>query len=91
MRNWQSDKFDSGAVIFSQLKPETCNSKMNKFYITTPIYFVYDKPHIGHAYTSILADVLARYHRLLGEETLPEVITTLACRGSTVKLKVKIS
>ena len=69
MRNWQSDKFDSGAVFFSQLKPETCNSKMNKFYITTPIYYVNDKPHIGHAYTTILADVLARYHRLLGEET----------------------
>lgn len=37
------------------------------FYITTPIYYVNDKPHIGHAYTTILADVLARYHRLLGE------------------------
>ena len=34
-----------------------------KFYITTPIYYVNDKPHIGHAYTTILADVLARYHR----------------------------
>ena len=39
------------------------------FYITTPIYYVNDKPHIGHAYTTILADVLARYHRLLGEPT----------------------
>ncbi len=36
------------------------------FYITTPIYYVNDKPHIGHAYTTILADVLAQYHRLLG-------------------------
>ena len=35
------------------------------FYITTPIYYVNDKPHIGHSYTTILADVLARYHRLL--------------------------
>lgn len=34
-----------------------------KFYITTPIYYVNDKPHIGHAYTTILADVLTRYHR----------------------------
>ena len=40
-----------------------------KFYITTPIYYVNDKPHIGHAYTTILADVLARYHRLIGEPT----------------------
>ncbi|MFA6533639.1 MAG: methionine--tRNA ligase [Patescibacteria group bacterium] len=39
-----------------------------KFYITTPIYYVNDKPHIGHAYTTIAADVLARYHRLRGEE-----------------------
>ena len=35
-----------------------------KFYVTTPIYYVNDTPHIGHAYTTILADVLARYHRL---------------------------
>ena len=35
----------------------------NKYYLTTPIYYVNDKPHIGHAYTTILADVLARFHR----------------------------
>jgi len=40
----------------------------NKFYITTPIYYVNDVPHIGHAYTTIAADTLARYHRLLGDE-----------------------
>lgn len=39
------------------------------FYVTTPIYYVNDKPHIGHAYTTILADVLARYHRLTGVPT----------------------
>ena len=39
------------------------------FYITTPIYYVNDEPHIGHAYTTILADVLARYARLRGMET----------------------
>jgi methionyl-tRNA synthetase len=38
-----------------------------KFYVTTPIYYVNDKPHIGHAYTTVLADVLARYHRMMGE------------------------
>jgi len=37
-----------------------------KFYITTPIYYVNDKPHIGHAYTTVAADVLARLHRQLG-------------------------
>jgi methionyl-tRNA synthetase len=36
------------------------------FYITTPIYYVNASPHIGHAYTTIVADVLARYHRLRG-------------------------
>lgn len=40
------------------------------FYITTPIYYVNDTPHIGHAYTTIVADVLTRYHRLFGEESL---------------------
>ena len=41
---------------------------MGKFYITTPIYYVNDEPHIGHAYTTILADVFSRYHRLFGDE-----------------------
>ncbi len=39
---------------------------MDKFYLTTPIYYVNDIPHIGHAYTTIAADVLARYRRLQG-------------------------
>ncbi len=39
-----------------------------KTYFTTPIYYVNDKPHIGHAYTNILADALTRLHRFLGEE-----------------------
>ncbi len=42
---------------------------MNKrFYVTTPIYYVNDIPHIGHAYTTVAADILARYNRLLGNE-----------------------
>ncbi|HLI76354.1 MAG TPA: class I tRNA ligase family protein, partial [Acidobacteriaceae bacterium] len=40
-----------------------------KFYLTTPIYYVNARPHIGHAYTTIVADVLARRHRLQGDET----------------------
>jgi len=40
----------------------------DRFYITTPIYYVNDVPHIGHAYTTIAADVLARYKRLLGQQ-----------------------
>ena len=42
---------------------------MSRFYVTTPIYYVNDEPHIGHAYTTILADVVARFHRALGDET----------------------
>jgi methionyl-tRNA synthetase len=40
----------------------------NKFYITTPIYYVNDIPHIGHAYTTIAADILSRYNRLRGRD-----------------------
>jgi methionyl-tRNA synthetase len=41
---------------------------MTRFYVTTPIYYVNDIPHIGHAYTTIAADILARYNRLKGNE-----------------------
>lgn len=40
----------------------------NSFYITTPIYYVNDVPHIGHAYTTVAADVMARYKRLEGDD-----------------------
>src|SRR5271168_4692249 len=40
-----------------------------KFYLTTPIYYVNARPHIGHAYTTLVADTIARRHRLLGDDT----------------------
>ena len=40
----------------------------NKYYITTPIYYVNDKPHLGHAYTSLVADTVARYKKLLKQD-----------------------
>jgi len=40
-----------------------------RFYVTTPIYYVNSTPHIGHAYTTIAADILARHHRQRGAET----------------------
>ena len=43
------------------------NSKKT-FYITTPIYYVNDVPHIGHAYTTVIADALARFHKLAGQD-----------------------
>lgn len=42
---------------------------MNRYFITTPIYYVNDVPHIGHAYTTVASDVLARWHRLHERET----------------------
>jgi methionyl-tRNA synthetase len=40
-----------------------------RYFVTTPIYYVNDAPHIGHAYTTVIADALARWHRLLGDDT----------------------
>ena len=37
------------------------------FYLTTPIYYVNAEPHLGHAYTTIVADAMARWHRLAGD------------------------
>ena len=64
------------------------------FYVTTPIYYVNDQPHIGHAYTTVAADVLARYHRLKGDETFfltgtdehgQKIAEAAAKRGTTPK------
>ncbi len=41
---------------------------MARFYVTTPIYYVTDAPHLGHAYTTVNADAMARWHRLCGDE-----------------------
>ncbi len=40
-----------------------------RFYVTTPIYYVNAEPHIGHAYTTIAADAINRFHKLMGSET----------------------
>jgi methionyl-tRNA synthetase len=41
---------------------------MGRFYVTTPIYYVNDAPHVGSAYTTVNADAIARWHRLLGDQ-----------------------
>ncbi len=41
---------------------------VSRFYATTPIYYVNDEPHIGHAYSTIVGDALTRWHRLLGDD-----------------------
>lgn len=54
------------------LTSKTCRSgttvQSNKFYVTTPIYYVNAKPHIGHLYSTLLADIMARWNRLQGKE-----------------------
>ena len=56
---------------------------MEKYYITTPIYYVNDKPHIGHAYTTILADTISRFRALIGEK--PTFLTGLDEHGLKVQ------
>ena len=46
------------------------NKQPEKFYITTPIYYVNARPHIGHTYTTVVCDAIARRHRMLGHDTL---------------------
>ncbi len=41
---------------------------MKSYYVTTPIYYINGLPHIGHMFTTVLTDVIARYHRLFGED-----------------------
>ena len=57
------------------------------FSVTTPIYYVNDEPHLGHAYCTILADVLARYHRLRGEPVF--FLTGVDEHGQKVQNAVK--
>jgi len=46
----------------------TSVSRTGRVLVTTPIYYVNDRPHLGHAYTTVAADFMARAHRLLGRE-----------------------
>ncbi|MGY9072448.1 MAG: methionine--tRNA ligase [Acidimicrobiales bacterium] len=43
---------------------------MSSYFVSTPIYYVNDAPHIGHAYTTVTADALARWHRMIGDDVL---------------------
>ncbi len=57
-----------GGVFDTDSDTDKILTMSGKFYITTPIYYVNDQPHIGHAYTTIAADVPARYWRLCGRD-----------------------
>ena len=43
---------------------------MKKYYVTTPIYYINDNPHIGHVYTTMAADIIARYRKSMGREVM---------------------
>ena len=67
-------------------------SERKPYYVTTPIYYVNDRPHVGHCYTTMLADCLARYHRLDGrdvffltgtDEHAEKVVSSAGERGVT--------
>lgn len=60
---------------------------MKKFYITTPIYYSSGNPHIGHAYSTIMADVLSRYKILIGYETF--FLTGMDEHGQKIEDKAK--
>ncbi|EGS7797694.1 methionine--tRNA ligase [Campylobacter coli] len=57
-------------------------------YLTTPIYYVNDMPHLGHAYTTIIADTLARFYRLQGHET--RLLTGTDEHGQKIEQAAKI-
>jgi methionyl-tRNA synthetase len=72
-------------------------NNQDSFYITTPIYYVNAEPHIGHAYTTIVADVIARFYRLSGFDTFfltgtdehgNKVVEAAEKSGETVKAYV---
>jgi len=65
------------------------NKKSDNFYVTTPIYYVNDKPHIGHAYTTIMADVFARYHRKIKGGNAVFFLTGTDEHGSKVAKSAK--
>ena len=62
----------SWSVIFEDLNRYSEPGQMEKqsYYLTTPIYYVNDKPHIGHAYTTLACDALARFKRLDGYDVM---------------------
>ena len=69
-RRWPRDESRAREVAAQQPMPSTLVAcpGMSSFYVTTPIYYVNAAPHLGHAYTTIAVDVMARHHRQRGED-----------------------
>ncbi|RXY97138.1 methionine--tRNA ligase [Malacoplasma penetrans] len=72
---------------YIDLKITSKGEVMKKFYITTPIYYPSGNPHIGHAFTTLIADVLTRYKKKLGYETF--FITGMDEHGQKIEEKAK--
>ena len=62
-------------------------AEKNTFYITTPIYYPSAKLHIGHAYSTVATDAIARYHRLRGEDVM--FLTGTDEHGQKIEEKAK--
>ncbi|HLC58541.1 MAG TPA: methionine--tRNA ligase [Candidatus Nanoarchaeia archaeon] len=78
---------EEGTFKYSQESKDKMKKK--KFYITTPIYYINDIPHIGHAYTTVIADILARWHRLK-EEDVFLIVGTDENSQKTVQSSIKL-
>ena len=59
----------------------------DKFYVTTPIYYPNDIPHVGHAYTSIAADIISRWNKIKGKDVL--FLTGTDDHGKKIQEKAK--
>ena len=66
-----SDSLDETPAILNDgaMNSGSSQNSGKPFYVTTPIYYPNAEPHIGHCYTTIAADTIARYHRLMGDDT----------------------
>ncbi|MDQ7834219.1 MAG: methionine--tRNA ligase [Humidesulfovibrio sp.] len=58
----------SARAATTQVWKRSKESRLSRFFVTTPIFYVNAKPHLGHAFTTILADAMTRFHRLMGDE-----------------------
>src|SRR6266568_3151329 len=65
----QSRQSGDGGAPRARQRPRLSLPQMSRYYLTTPIYYVNSTPHIGHAYTTIAADILVRHHRQRGDVT----------------------
>src|SRR6266702_8108019 len=65
----QSRQSGDGGAPRARQRPRLSLPQMSRYYLTTPISYVNSTPHIGHAYTTIAADIIVRHHRQRGDET----------------------